>query len=111
MNCETELAWAAGFFDGEGHTFFKRGLGVQVGQYEPTTLERFFAAVGVGRIYGPYRRKDGKLNWTWGGWGQNGATALALLWPYLSEPKRQQAQLCLDQWNTRPSLRWNRRQS
>src|SRR5438093_690756 len=52
------LAWAAGFFDGEGHagTVIPRGhafprFQLVVTQYECTTLERFQSAVGLGRIY------------------------------------------------------------
>jgi hypothetical protein len=53
-----ELAWAAGFFDGEGCFSFttKAGYGAAaIGQVDRAPLERFQAAVGgLGKIYGPY---------------------------------------------------------
>jgi hypothetical protein len=66
---EIELAWAAGFFDGEGNTCYTRLAGKRRGNVRltigqagdpddpgayPEVLERFLAAVGVGHIYGPY---------------------------------------------------------
>ena len=54
MSEEIELAWAAGFWDGEGCTYRSpRQWFMEVNQTEVTTLERFMAAVGVGKIYGP----------------------------------------------------------
>lgn len=65
---DIELAWAAGFFDGEG-CFGLRSNGaggdkcygtVEISQAHPEVLERFHRAVGgVGNITGPYDRKDG----------------------------------------------------
>lgn len=53
-----ELAWAAGFFDGEGCFSYtdKAGYGAAaIGQVDREPLERFQRAVGgMGRIYGPY---------------------------------------------------------
>ena len=48
-----ELAWASGFFDGEGHCGNGRGDYVQimVTQRHREPLERFQGAFGVGRIY------------------------------------------------------------
>ena len=65
MTQEQELAWAAGFWDGEGCTsFFMRRSGpkrrryrallMQIYQSEQSTLERFRDAVGIGRFNGPY---------------------------------------------------------
>lgn len=50
-----ELAWAAGFFDGEGCITLSRGIPVvSIAQVERTPLERFMNAVELGRINGPY---------------------------------------------------------
>lgn len=90
-----ELAWCAGFYDGEGNS----GLTSQgyprlsIGQTEISTLERFQRATRTGTIYGPYEKKRP-------GWAAvymyiaNGsqevqATAV-MLWPFLSQPKRDQ---------------------
>lgn len=97
---ETERAWAAGFFDGEGWIGSRRTkdytyLKIAVTQTGTTsTLERFNAAIGgVGKIYARSTNHPG--NWT-PGWSLQvnriGSVVFAvnLLWPYLSEPKREQ---------------------
>lgn len=67
---ELEIAWAAGFFDGEGHarwntnipkTAERRAYGtfaIIVAQVEREPLDRFMAAVGEGKVYGPYTYKS-----------------------------------------------------
>ena len=52
-----DLAWAAGFFDGEGCT--SGGTNVRcpviiIGQVHREVLEKFLMVLGVGTIYGPY---------------------------------------------------------
>jgi hypothetical protein len=89
-----ELAWAAGFFDGEGCTSLSRKgdnahLRCAVSQKDRRTLDRFQAAVGVGRIY----ERRHATPWVWQTTNEaDTRTVLALLDPYLSEPKREQAQ-------------------
>lgn len=67
-----ELAWAAGFFDGEGSAWAQAQKGrrtaqpyAQINQADPhgipVVLERFKNAVGVGTINGP-RRKAGRID-------------------------------------------------
>jgi hypothetical protein len=54
---ETEIAWAAGFFDGEGNTCVGRALMISIGQVNRSNLERFNEATGeLGSISGPYDR-------------------------------------------------------
>src|SRR5687768_18605487 len=67
-----ELAWAAGFFDGEGWAAKKnpRGVGAQINQADndgiPIALIRFQAALdGLGRIGGPVRKPDRKDLYHW----------------------------------------------
>lgn len=96
------LAWAAGFFDGEGTTFAKSEkrrpgyfqLQVAVpqsgGDQPPEVLERFRdAALGTGRM--DPRNPDGVYCWRARG-RVDAETTLGLLWPYLGEVKRAQAQ-------------------
>ncbi len=91
---ETEKAWAAGFFDGEGCTYVNRtgkytALRVVVTQFHsPETLLRFQRAVeGLGRMYGPYSKGQYFLRFS----KKTGAyAAMQLLWPYLSTIKRAQ---------------------
>lgn len=102
---KSELAWAAGFFDGEGCTTAHLGYGKerlqprmrlsQMSKDEvPETLLRFQKAVQLGKLYGPYRGTKNPF-YVWA------ATRLAdvesvvkLLWPFLSSPKRQQIKKC-----------------
>src|ERR1700704_6344867 len=67
-----ELAWAAGFFDGEGWAGRKRprGVGAQIHQADndgvPSALTRFQAALdGLGRIAGPVRKPDRRDLYRW----------------------------------------------
>jgi hypothetical protein len=98
---QLELAWAAGFFDGEGCTMVKRKRGnaavnLIVAQKTPEMLERFQAAVGGGYIYHNPRAQGAPYNWQ--------ATSqpvarqvLDLLWPYLGSIKQAQAERCFAQ--------------
>lgn len=99
MTSREELAWAAGFFDGEGHVGYREQLGagqswaVDIAQTEPNTLDRFHRAVGRGKIYGPYRHKNGRHNpyWRFTANGYERTQAIAgMLWAFLSEVKREQ---------------------
>ena len=56
-----ELAWAAGFYDGEGSSFARahgkggaKTAGITIGQADPEVLERFCRAVQMGKVCGPY---------------------------------------------------------
>jgi len=114
MRIKEELAWAAGFFDGEGCTNCStrtngkstkryRLLRMIVSQSEPTTLERFQAAVGFGRIEGPHHcpshPPNAKPKWQYKVDGLDKVQALALfLWPWLSEPKRQQIEVAFEKY-------------
>src|SRR5438309_9068236 len=64
-----ELAWAAGFFDGEGWTNrAKRGVHARINQAGPDgvpkVLSKFRRIVGVGRLRGP-QTKEGKQDLYW----------------------------------------------
>jgi hypothetical protein len=104
---DTERAWAAGFFDGEGccgaYTYgrakTRARIQLSVCQIETTTLRRFYDAIGqVGTLlYVPPRTKCPNARWdvlvaAMGDIEQ----AVHLLWPYLSGPKRAQIQQAFD---------------
>lgn len=102
-----ELAWAAGFFDGEGNVGIgKRGrhwrkIVLTIAQTEPTTLHRFAAAVGFGKVRGPYARKNPlhRPVWYWSVEGPYRCEAvMSSLWPFLSDPKREQYAQALHVW-------------
>lgn len=100
-----ELAWAAGFFDGEGcitTTTQPAGtyLQLRISQTDHRPLDRFSQVVGIGNVTGPYDVKEGhQQTFYWSASGlQNTHQVLSLLWPYLSEPKREQTQRVLAKW-------------
>lgn len=118
MQDKYELAWAAGFFDGEGSTSISKIKGwmrllIQIGQCEVTTLMRFQKAIGCGTINGPYQVKEYKPIWRLSVRGyEAGVKTLELLWPFLSEPKKLQARKCLDiatLEQSKPRIPYNKR--
>jgi hypothetical protein len=112
-----ELAWAAGFFDGEGCTGFyshsgdgdkhkRMKLVMSIAQINRETLEKF------NRIIGGYGRictyKTTNVNWK-PRWQlainglKNCQFVITLLWQWLSEPKRKQAEEAL-----KAAIKYNR---
>lgn len=97
----TELAWAAGFFDGEGSTgsYPNKPGGppyprVQIKQSDREVLDRFHSAVGVGHVLGPYPPR-GALErlptWSYAAYGAKNTQHICdLLWPFLSSSKQAQ---------------------
>lgn len=111
-----ELAWAAGLVGGEGCFDFhllKRWKGTTVLQprvrlrlsqsSNPFVLRRFQGALGMGRVYGPHKpqphQKQEKYSYelTRHEYVQ---AAVAMLWPFLSEVKRNQAAEAIRQFNS-----------
>lgn len=93
-----ELAWSAGFFDGEGTiglinaSIRKPNLQLSVRQVRREPLDRFQKAVGVGTIGGPYKNPHGQDYFAYRVNGHRSVqTVVAMLWAFLSEPKREQA--------------------
>jgi len=91
----SELAWAAGFFDGEGCTSVLKAsrdryayMRLSVSQKYPEVLERFKAALGHGSIYKSKTRSVYSLDVYK---NERVIDVLNQLWPYLSERKKQQA--------------------
>jgi hypothetical protein len=94
-----EIAWAAGLFEGEGSISTRRAPSDRVNKtfrtYPELCLDstdedvvvRFAAAVGGGRVYGPYRatRPNHKPRWRCVLVGQAARAALELIGPYLCE--------------------------
>ena len=110
----TELSWAAGFFDGEGNfgSFIskandrksgrKRYIVAQIAQVDVRPLERFLRAVGLGSVHGPYidKRPTHAPIYQWRYSGAIGCQQLTeLLWPYLSEPKREQIEAAWEKYH------------
>lgn len=101
----TELAWAAGFFDGEGCTTFAMSktrktrnnkpyplLFIDIGQVDRRPLDRFLEAVGEGNVNGPYDGKGKRQDfYHFKSSSTKVYSILQKLWPYLSDPKKDQA--------------------
>ena len=96
-----ELAWAAGFFDGEGWAAKrKRGVHSRINQAGPNgmpeVLLKFHRIVGVGRLKGP-ERKEGKQDLYW--WEATSRPDVARvaesIGPWLCEVKRMQFEQAL----------------
>jgi hypothetical protein len=98
-----ELAWCAGFFDGEGSTHpGKKGeykvIRLSVAQAELAPLERFRRAVGLGSIEGPYAPRGVSTlpKWIYRVYSYEEVQyVVCLLWPWLGDTKRAQAARCL----------------
>lgn len=108
-----ELAWAAGFFDGEGcvctmtcnkpngKTYRKMSL--QITQIDTEVLHRFRSAVGgIGKLSGPYTPKSVTRTikdspcWRYSVASYQGILLVtALLWPYLCGQKKEQAKAAI----------------
>lgn len=104
----TEVAWAAGFFDGEGNTCCARqsasgrSLQSSVPQVNVENLKRFAAAVTCGSIHKPRLLPNRQPISRWAAYGFAAQHALQTLWPYLGDEKRQQALDALVEWVLRP---------
>jgi hypothetical protein len=97
MNHE-ELAWAGGLFSGEGYTGqFKNYPRMTIGQkFSREVLDRFKNAVNLGRINGPYKEV-----WHYQATNFTDVQAIvAMLWPWLSTDKKNQAMAVLQSANS-----------
>ena len=89
-----ELAWAAGFFDGEGSSYFQLEsekhnpqLRLSLPQRDKRNLDRFNKAVL--KLCNPSSRSDG-VDFLKTHQFENTQAVIALLWKYLSPAKREQ---------------------
>lgn len=113
-----ELAWAGGFFDGEGSSYLLKHRthpgyftpGVEVPQCGtdgvPVVLTRFHAALGLGNINGPHKYKgaDGPVS-RWKTEARNDVQlALHRLMPFIGTVKREQARNVLIVINSQRDL-------
>jgi hypothetical protein len=98
-----EVAWAAGFFDGEGSTTFSnKYMYMQLKQVDENGIRRFHKAVG-GLGYITYHVFD-KLPtrnpiFMWRCHGKKAIKAKEILWPYLGTAKKEQWLRCFEKWD------------
>jgi hypothetical protein len=109
---EADLIWAAGFFDGEGSVNVTRdkrpgrrlALHLDIEQVDERPLRRFAEAVGwKGNIVvraprAPNRRTIHRIAMS----GPEVIRVMQMLWPWISEPKREQWLRCVEQWDAEP---------
>jgi hypothetical protein len=99
MTTETDYAWAAGFFDGDGHSGCyvqndRHFLRISVGQVQPELLHRFKDIFGVGRVLGPYgpygnqRRRSATYRYVCS--GKAAVAVIQLMAPYMGIHKKRQ---------------------
>jgi len=109
-----ELAWAAGFFDGEGSigSYDPQSLRLSVSQKQPELLNRFRDTMwGMGIVVGPYytQHSNGIYQYQLNGFAKV-QQAVALLWPYLGPYKKEQSSKAiakyLDQWRSTKKPRY-----
>lgn len=105
------LAWAAGFFDGEGHVHYAvrrtargtahQAIGSTVAQSDRERLDFLAAVLGVGRVHGPYHSRNERAQ-PYHQWCVNRFELVqhvgAAMWPWLGPPKRQQFYRALSSW-------------
>ena len=108
MSVDTDLAWCAGFFDGEGCAKFYRSIpNPKTGAVSPQllvsvsqntdnieTLEFFQSVTGLGEMNGPYKTNTGMKNILCFG-VKEVEKLLALLRPYLKTKKTTDFQIAL----------------
>ncbi len=107
---DTDRAWAAGFWDGEGCvSLTHRAYGyssnpiprivLQIAQVDRRVLDKFQRIMGYGNVLGPYKpkTKNSSPYYVWRVEGnKNLQPIFELLAPYLSEAKTEQMQRALD---------------
>ena len=123
-----ELAWAAGLFDGEGYIgcVERKTPGgrpnpmismVVVQWHRPDVIERFHVAVGArGYVNTRLRNGGAATEWTWATCASGTVREVVdLLWPWLSAPKREQAERTFDMFHRRREVlgvrEWRRREA
>lgn len=95
---DVELAWVAGFFDGEGYTGARKTkygtyqLQLQIQQKGREPLDRVCEILG-GKVY-TLKSRPGIFKWSLHK-KQAVKNALGLLWPYLTKVKKEQANKAL----------------
>lgn len=90
MSWDEDIAWAAGFYEGEGSVTLIGGrLALQIKNNDPQPLATFRAAVQAGTIYGPYGPYPGQRLgrnpfWVWVAHQRVALSVLRTLAPWLS---------------------------
>ena len=104
MHREVDLAWAGGFFEGEGSvTMHRSRFAAQIKNNNADALARFRACVEAGRIYGPYvdpSRGSSKPFWVWVSHNGEAMHVMSSIAPWLTERRLLQLELTLSRVTT-----------
>ena len=111
---DTELAWCAGFIDGEGcfhsretkgkrHAYYMT-ISLSITQKEPELLYRVQSALQAGVVNGPYTTDGGRfIHYSYRLTGYSRVYGAAkLLWPFLGVHKKRQAKNSLTKFKRGP---------
>lgn len=102
------LEWAAGLFEGEGSISIKLVSDKKGGFYGPylevsltstdeDVILSFCRTVGLGRVYGPYKRSGRKPHWVWAAYQTPEIRGfLEELKPYMHSRRRARIEEALD---------------
>lgn len=94
----TDVAWAAGFFEGEGTFQYPPRACLRVLNTDPDPLYRLQAIFGFGNIHGPHPQRGlgTKPYWYWNVSNyEHRQAVVAAMWRWLSPRRREQATRCL----------------
>ena len=111
------IAWAAGLYEGEGHirstTPHSKSLQLLINMTDVEPLEQFRDTFAAGKVRGPTPRGEYKPIWHYGLYNFEQIQAIvAMMWPWLSPRRREQAmRVLMDLRARRESLEARRRDS
>jgi len=111
MVSTADIAWAAGFLEGEGYFQNPKTNGgpkVTACQVNPEPLERLQSIFGgkIHRITKPARTTQQPIT-VWTAHGTRGAEVIFTVFPFLSQRRRSQAASALKRWRSRaPSYKY-----
>ena len=98
----SDIAWIAGFLEGEGH--FRGGhndrrvaVAVTASQKQRWPLDQLVVVLGIGSI-----KREGDRIWRWSVHGIRAASLMMTLYPWLSPKRRKEVAPALRWWRTRP---------
>lgn len=98
-----EVAWAAGFYEGEGCIHFDgKNLNMTLSQCNREPLDRYYEIMGCGKIYGPYTKRRVQPIYTWKVSGRSAVEAIGRLSEWLSKRRTEQAQTAIEAYERRP---------
>lgn len=88
----TDLAWAAGLFDGEGSIAVNRKtpVAMRLGMCDERTVRRYARITGA-TVNGPYKTNAGTLYWSADLGTKSACAALQQLLPFLTTKRRKAA--------------------